>query len=123
MSQKKMMKVTIPKPVDVLDKGTVVQSVSFRDFLEHVFTNPVWMENWKHGRAQLAITQSFDQAVERGDDFFVVPEEDWQVLDGAVKTPFSAHADGGVLKGFGYLPQYTRYVVPLSNAIIEAERL
>jgi hypothetical protein len=119
----KMMKITIPKPVDIFDNGKVVLSISFHDFLERVFTNPVWMESWKSGRAQLAITQSFDQAVERGEGFFVLTEEDWKVLDGAVKTPLSARQDGGVLKGFGYLPQYTRYVVPLSNAIIDAERL
>jgi hypothetical protein len=53
----------------------------------------------------------------------VVAEEDWSVLENAVKTPTSALANGGVVKGFGYLPQYARYVVPLSDAIIEAEKL
>jgi hypothetical protein len=118
-----MKKITIPKPADVIDNGKVVQTISFRDFMERVFTNPMWMDNWKHGRAQLAISQSLAQAIERGEDFFVVSEEDWHFLDMAVKTPLSARNDGSVLKGFGYLPQYTRYVVPLSNAIIEAEKL
>lgn len=117
----KMMKIAIPKPVDILDNGKVALTVRFRDFLERVFTNPVWMENWKHGRAQLAITQAVDQALERGEDVFVVAEEDYKILDGAVKTPASVLASGAVIKGFGYLPQYARYLVPLSNAIIDAE--
>lgn len=119
----KMMKITIPRPVDILDNGKVALTIRFRDFLERVFMNPVWMESWKHGRAQLAITQALEQAVERGEDTFIVAEEDFKILDGAVKTPASVLASGAVIKGFGYLPQYARYIVPLSNAVIDAEQI
>jgi len=120
-----MRKIAIPKSIDVLDpeNGKAVQTIAFRSFLERVFTNPIWMENWKHGRAQLAITQSLDQAIERGESVFVVTEEDWLVLESAVKTPTSALPSGGVIKGFGYLPQYARYIVPLSDVVIEAEKI
>ena len=118
-----MRKIKIPPPVDIIDGGKAVQAVTFKDFLERVFTNPMWMETWKHGRAQLSITQSFDQAVERSEDFFVVSEEDWNFLDTAAKAPLSAGPSGAVIKGFGYLPQFARYIVPLTNAIIEAEKL
>lgn len=119
-----MRKISIPSPVDILDEsGKPVQAVAFRSFLERVFTNPVWLESWKHGRAQLAITQAVDQAVERGESFFVITGEDWLILESAVKTPSSALGNGGVIKGFGYLPQYARYIVPLTAAILDAEKL
>ena len=119
----KMVKITIPQPVEILDNGKVALTVRFQDFLERVFMNPVWMESWKHGRAQLAITQALEQAIERSEAAFVVTEEDFKILDGAVKMPASVLASGAVIKGFGYLPQYARYIVPLSNAVIEAEQI
>lgn len=103
--------------------GVVLDTLTFCKFLERVFQNPLWNESWKHGQAQLAISQLAQQAEEKSEESFVVSEEDWAFLEKATKFPQTAMASGHTIPGFGYIPSIARQIVPLQLAVIEAVRI
>lgn len=124
-------KILIPSSVSIIDPGvpdgTNRITITFYDFLERVFNNPIWNESWKHGLAQKAIWESMEKAksapVKKEGDTrsFVIAEEDWALLENACKFPKCIGPGGVTVPGFGYIPVVARHIIPLQMAIIEAE--
>ncbi len=118
-------KITIPAAIDLKDpiSGAVLDKpLTFEHFIERIFQNPLWNESFKAGLAQLAISKAIKEAVEKNFAVMTIAEEDWEMLDKAVKEP-KATIPGGVVPGFGFLPQFARLIIPLAQAIVDAERV
>jgi len=117
-------RITFPAPIAVIHPltGTKTdQVITFRSFIEQVFQNPIWNGSYQSARAQRSISDAAQSAEEKKETTFVISEEDWKILEQAVRDPKIAMANGEVVPGFGYQPTFARQILPMQEAVIQAE--
>ena len=115
-----MRSIVIPPQITLRspETGETLIAISFEMILKRLMANPLWAETFKAMKSQLSI----ERAWEKGENPFVIAEEDWVNLKRAAEDPRMATGDH-VVAGLGFYPQLSSQLVPYLAAIIDAAQV
>lgn len=120
-------------------------TLTFKEFMDRIFRNPVWMQNWKAGLAMKSIRKSLKEGLERklevaevaagaetvdelaarrtaAHRYMIVADDDWAILEQCAKEPkMLIPQTGGTIDGFAVPPEFADQILPFQLAIIDAK--
>jgi len=117
------MKIRVPEPIETKDPltGASGGAVSFQEFVLKavLLSDPKWSYGYPAVRSAMAIERAMGNIQ---DGCFLLSEEDWKGLVGAVNAPRRMDRAGRSEDGFGcWLPMVIRQFEPFMEAIVKAE--
>jgi hypothetical protein len=105
-------------------EGKPLPALTMLDFIKKVlFADARWTKDFLGLSARESVLTAFAEATAMQSDVVVLAEEDWKVLEGAVKTPSTTNLMSGQTQaGYGgaYLPVVVPQFMPLMRSILDA---